>query len=82
MKSPKEDYEIRKSVVSDPGTGEEKNNDNNNYKLIQYLPKSLISQKYKKCSPLEKKTQRERLNERLRSSLDSTQFIIYNLFIH
>ena len=23
MKSPKEDYEIRKSVVSDPGTGED-----------------------------------------------------------
>ena len=34
MKSPKEDYEIRKSVVSDPGTGEDLLNFLSFYNLV------------------------------------------------
>ena len=47
IKSPKEDYEIRKSVVSDPGTGEDLLNFLSFYTLVIY---HVIISRSNKCT--------------------------------
>ena len=47
MKSPKEDYEIRKSVVSEPGTGEDLRNFLPFYTLVIY---HVIISRSNKCT--------------------------------
>ena len=61
MKSPKEDYEIRKSVVSDPGTGEDLLNFLSFYTLVIYHVIISISNKCtsKVVTPDKKRTMAE-----------------------
>ena len=70
MKSPKEDYEIRKSVVSDPGTGEDLLNFLSFYTLvfIMYLYLETIKVLLKSLDPLEVETDMESFEKSLEIS--------------
>jgi hypothetical protein len=89
MKSPKEDYEIRKSVVSDPGTGEDLLNFLSFYTLVIYHVIISISNKCtsKVVTPDNKRTMAEnlvgKLNNWTRITISSLNLLSTNsLFLH